>query len=172
MSHTETRGLVLDEKLLFELSDPGRVGFSLPELDVPAMLPDETLCREELTDFPELSEVDVVRHYTRLSTWNYGVDSGFYPLGSCTMKYNPKLNEQAARLAGFAELHPHTPDHLSQGALGFPALASSRHASRWAALAPRPTPDGAGSPWRCYSCVGPPCPGTARRRRVVRLSRR
>ena len=82
-------GLVLNEKLLFEHSDPGRKGYSLPKLDVPeAALPAE-LCRDEIAGFPELSEVDVVRHFTRLSTWNYGVDSGFYPLGSCTMKYNP-----------------------------------------------------------------------------------
>lgn len=137
MSRTDGRGLVLDEKLLFELTDPGRVGYSLPGLDVPAASPDKTLVREQIADFPELSEIDVVRHYTRLSTWNYGVDSGFYPLGSCTMKYNPKVNEKAARLSGFAELHPHTPDHLSQGALelmyalqndlaeisGFPAIS-------------------------------------------------
>lgn len=117
MSRTDSHGLVLDEKLLFELTDPGRIGYSLPGLDVPEATPQADLLRDEIADFPELSEVDVVRHYTRLSTWNYGVDSGFYPLGSCTMKYNPKVNEQAARLPGFAELHPHTPDHLSQGAL-------------------------------------------------------
>ena len=117
MSRTDSRGLVLDEKLLFELTDPGRIGYSLPQCDVPEVTPADNLTRSEITDFPELSEVDVVRHYTRLSTWNYGVDSGFYPLGSCTMKYNPKVNEQAARLPGFAELHPHTPAHLCQGAL-------------------------------------------------------
>jgi len=117
MSRTDGRGLVLDEKLLFERTDPGRIGYSLPALDVPMANPDSSLLREEITDFPELSEIDVVRHYTRLSTWNYGVDSGFYPLGSCTMKYNPKVNELAARLPGFAELHPQTPEHLSQGAL-------------------------------------------------------
>ncbi|PLX91100.1 MAG: glycine dehydrogenase (aminomethyl-transferring) [Desulfuromonas sp.] len=117
MSGTEGRGLVLEEKLLFESSVPGRVGYSLADLDVPNVLPDESLIRSELTGFPELSEVDVIRHYTRLSTWNYGVDSGFYPLGSCTMKYNPKINEKTARMPGFAELHPHSPDSLSQGAL-------------------------------------------------------
>jgi glycine dehydrogenase subunit 2 len=117
MSRTDGRGLVLDEKLLFERTDPGRIGYSLSALDVPAATPQAALLRDEIADFPELSEIDVVRHFTRLSTWNYGVDSGFYPLGSCTMKYNPKVNEQAARLPGFAELHPHTPDHLSQGAL-------------------------------------------------------
>jgi len=106
MMNTESRGLVLDENLLFEQSQPGRVGYSLTGLDVPSVTPDSSLIREEITDFPELSEVDVVRHYTRLSTWNYGVDSGFYPLGSCTMKYNPKINEAVARLPGFANIHP------------------------------------------------------------------
>ena len=110
-------GLVLNEKLLFEHSAPGRKGYSLSKLDVPtAELPAE-LCREEIDGFPELSEVDVVRHFTRLSTWNYGVDSGFYPLGSCTMKYNPKVNEAAARIPGLAAIHPATPSHLAQGSL-------------------------------------------------------
>ena len=117
MSGTESKGLVLDEKLLFESSDPGRIGYSLAELDVPLVAPEKRLLRDELTGFPELSEIDVVRHYTRLSTWNYGVDSGFYPLGSCTMKYNPKINEKTARLSGFSDLHPQSPDELSQGAL-------------------------------------------------------
>ena len=112
-----TSGLSLNEKLIFEHSDPGRKGYSLPPLDVPeADLPPEMI-RDEVAGFPELSEVDVVRHFTRLSTWNYGVDSGFYPLGSCTMKYNPKVNEAAARLPGFAWVHPATPEHLAQGAL-------------------------------------------------------
>jgi glycine cleavage system P protein (glycine dehydrogenase) subunit 2 len=117
MISAEGRGLVLDEKLLFEQSREGRVGYSLAKLDVPPALPEGSLCRDEIADFPELSEVDVIRHYTRLSTWNYGVDSGFYPLGSCTMKYNPKVNEAAARLPGFAEIHPQTPEALNQGAL-------------------------------------------------------
>ena len=112
-----TSGLVLNEKLLFEHSDPGRKGYSLPKLDVPETTLPEELCREEIQGFPELSEVDVVRHFTRLSTWNYGVDSGFYPLGSCTMKYNPKVNEAAARLPGLADIHPATPPHLAQGIL-------------------------------------------------------
>ena len=117
MKSLGTQGLVLNEKLLFEHSDPGRKGYSLPRLDVPeASLPPE-LVREEVPGFPELSEVDVVRHFTRLSTWNYGVDSGFYPLGSCTMKYNPKVNEVAARLSGFAAAHPYAPEHLCQGNL-------------------------------------------------------
>ena len=118
MSSPEGRGLVLDEKLLFERSQPGRVGYSIPTSDVPVTTPDKRLLRDQIDGFPELSEVDVVRHYTRLSTWNYGVDSGFYPLGSCTMKYNPKANEAAARLPGFAAIHPQTPEALTQGALG------------------------------------------------------
>lgn len=136
MSAITSKGLILDEKLIFERSTAGRCGYDLPQLDVPAAEPDSSLMRKEIEGFPELSEIDVVRHYTRLSTWNYGVDSGFYPLGSCTMKYNPKINEMVARLPGFAHLHPSAPEHLSQGALqlmyelqqalceisGFPAL--------------------------------------------------
>ncbi|MCK4503967.1 MAG: aminomethyl-transferring glycine dehydrogenase subunit GcvPB [Desulfuromonadales bacterium] len=117
MITTEGRGLILDEKLLFEQSQVGRVGYSIAALDVPDVTPDRSLVREEIADFPELSEVDVVRHYTRLSTWNYGVDTGFYPLGSCTMKYNPKVNEVAARLSGFADIHPLAPESFNQGAL-------------------------------------------------------
>lgn len=117
MIRSEGRGLVLDEKLLFEQSQPGRVGYSIPVSDVPVVTPDKHLLRDQIDGFPELSEVDVVRHYTRLSTWNYGVDSGFYPLGSCTMKYNPKVNEVGARLPGFAAIHPQTPESLVQGAL-------------------------------------------------------
>ncbi|MEJ2492504.1 MAG: aminomethyl-transferring glycine dehydrogenase subunit GcvPB [Desulfuromonadales bacterium] len=117
MTSVGTSGLVLNEKLLFEHSEPGRKGYSLPRLDVPEASLPEDLCRTEIPDFPELSEVDVVRHFTRLSTWNYGVDSGFYPLGSCTMKYNPKVNEVAARLPGLADIHPATPAHLCQGVL-------------------------------------------------------
>ena len=110
-------GLVLNEKLLFEHSVPGRKGYSLPELDVPPASLPAPLCRDQIAGFPELSEVDVVRHFTRLSTWNYGVDSGFYPLGSCTMKYNPKVNELAARIPGLTSLHPETPPQLAQGTL-------------------------------------------------------
>ena len=117
MTTTASRSLVLDEPLLFEQSQPGRIGYSLPATEVPDALPDTDLLRAEISNFPELSEVDVIRHYTRLSTWNYGVDSGFYPLGSCTMKYNPKVNEVAARLPGFCDSHPQAPEHLNQGAL-------------------------------------------------------
>jgi glycine dehydrogenase subunit 2 len=117
MIDTQTKGLVLDESLLFEKSQPGRVGYSLTPLDVPEVEPQSDLLRAEIEGFPELSEVDVVRHYTRLSTWNYGIDSGFYPLGSCTMKYNPKLNEAVCRLPGFCEIHPQAPESCNQGAL-------------------------------------------------------
>jgi len=109
------------DRLIFELSSPGRVAYSLPELDVPvadvrARLPAGAL-RREAPALPEVSELDLVRHYSRLSQMNYGLDTHFYPLGSCTMKYNPKINEDMARLAGFARLHPLTPESLSQGAL-------------------------------------------------------
>ena len=111
-------GLVMREKTLFEKSQPGREAFSLAALDVPkapsTIEPD--LERETLA-FPELSEVDVARHFLRLSQWNYSIDSGMYPLGSCTMKYNPKVNEHVARLPGFATLHPTTPDRHAQGVL-------------------------------------------------------
>ena len=108
--------------LLFEMSSPGRQGYSLTPCDVPAkplstLLP-PALARSSAFMLPELSEVDVVRHFTELSTRNYGVDTGFYPLGSCTMKYNPKVNENAAQLPGFAYLHPLQPEESAQGALG------------------------------------------------------
>ena len=109
------------DKLIFELSSAGRVGYSLPEADVPVEDARATLppgfARAQAPDLPEVSEFDVVRHYSRLSRMNYGVDTHFYPLGSCTMKYNPKLNEDVARLAGFARLHPLAPEAAAQGAL-------------------------------------------------------
>ena len=109
------------DKLIFELSSPGRVAWSLPEADVPEadakkLLPVKHL-RSDAPDLPEVSEFDVVRHYSRLSRMNYGVDTHFYPLGSCTMKYNPKLHEDMARLAGFAKVHPLAPEASAQGAL-------------------------------------------------------
>jgi glycine dehydrogenase subunit 2 len=114
-------GLVLNEPLVFEKGAKGRKAYSLPKLDVERVNPQETwpqkFIRRELEGFPEMSEVDVVRHFTRLSQWNYGVDSGFYPLGSCTMKYNPKVNEDIARLPGLAGAHPYQPEEISQGAL-------------------------------------------------------
>src|SRR5687767_1946104 len=109
------------DKLVFELSSPGRMGYSLPESDVPEtavrdLVPPKYL-RESAAALPEVSEFDVVRHYSRLSQMNYGVDTHFYPLGSCTMKYNPKINEDMARLPGFLRLHPLVPVAASQGAL-------------------------------------------------------
>ena len=109
--------LVLNEPLLWEKGRPGRVGVSLPESDVPAAPYEaEGMVRTDL-NLPDLAELDVVRHYTRLSTWNFGVDTGMYPLGSCTMKYNPKINEKIAALPGFAGAHPLFPSEYSQGAL-------------------------------------------------------
>ena len=114
-------GLLQDEPLIFEQGGEGRKGYSLPHWDVEEIkvnhfIPSHLL-RKELEGFPQLSEVDVVRHFTRLSQWNYGVDSGLYPLGSCTMKYNPKVNEEIARMNGFSNIHPYAPEVLSQGIL-------------------------------------------------------
>jgi glycine dehydrogenase subunit 2 len=111
-----TTGLILNEPLLWEKGRKGRCGFSLPRRDVPVSALDPHLTGTG-PDFPELSEVDLIRHYTRLSTWNFGVDTGTYPLGSCTMKYNPKTNERQAGLPGFAAAHPLLPPELAQGAL-------------------------------------------------------
>ncbi|MBN6888840.1 glycine cleavage system P protein (glycine dehydrogenase) subunit 2 [Cytobacillus horneckiae] len=110
-----------DQALVFELSKPGRIGYSLPEMDVPEvdlseLIPDGYI-REEPAELPEISELDIMRHYTALSKRNHGVDSGFYPLGSCTMKYNPKINENVARFNGFAHLHPLQDESSVQGAL-------------------------------------------------------
>ncbi|PYV16000.1 MAG: aminomethyl-transferring glycine dehydrogenase subunit GcvPB [Acidobacteria bacterium] len=110
-----------NEDLIFELSAPGKRGAELAPLDVPALSAGEALgpelARGEIEGFPEVSELEVIRHFTRLSTWNYGVDTGLYPLGSCTMKYNPRVNEVAARLEGLATLHPYAPAELAQGCL-------------------------------------------------------
>jgi glycine dehydrogenase subunit 2 len=102
--------------LIFERSRPGRCAVRLPDLDVPPAELPEGLVRDDLP-LPEMSEADVVRHYTRLSQMNYSVDTGFYPLGSCTMKYNPKINEEVARLPGFVHLHPYQDEGSAQGAL-------------------------------------------------------
>ena len=111
-----TTGLIFNEPLLWEKGKKGRLGFSTPPRDVAS----SDLAREFIgdgPDFPDLSEVDVIRHYTRLSQWNFSVDSGMYPLGSCTMKYNPKTNERQAGQPGFAAAHPMLPPNLSQGIL-------------------------------------------------------
>jgi len=111
-----TSGLILNEPLLWEKSKKGRCGFSIPRRDVDSFPMDENVAGDG-PDFPDLSEVDVVRHYTRLSQWNFGVDTGMYPLGSCTMKYNPKTNERQAGQPGFAGAHPLLPTGITQGAL-------------------------------------------------------
>ena len=113
-SHAE-KGLIFDEPLLWEKGQVGRCGFSIPRRDVDSKPLDKDLTREGL-DFPDLNELDIVRHYTRLSQWNFGVDTGLYPLGSCTMKYNPKINETLSRIPGIANLHPLQPEKLSQAA--------------------------------------------------------
>ena len=110
-----------EKELIFEMSRSGRIGYNLPEMDVPevdvtSLLPSH-LIREVPAELPEVSELQLVRHYTELSRRNHGIDNGFYPLGSCTMKYNPKINEDVARYTGFAHIHPHQPDETVQGAL-------------------------------------------------------
>ena len=109
------------EGLIFEKSSPGKRGMELPPLDVPAVDAREALpavyLRDSVEDFPEVSETEVIRHFTRLSTWNYAIDLGMYPLGSCTMKYNPRVNEYVARLDGIATEHPFQPMEVAQGCL-------------------------------------------------------
>jgi glycine dehydrogenase subunit 2 len=104
------------EPMIYELSRPGRRGVRMPAPDVPETEIPDSLRRESL-DWPEVSEIDVIRHYTRASQKNHAIDINFYPLGSCTMKYNPKINEAVARLPGFAQIHPAQTDETVQGAL-------------------------------------------------------
>ena len=114
------KGLQFKESPIFERGSPGRSGASLTELDVPAVDLKQALPgleRKSPACLPEVSEPEAIRHFVRLSQWNFSIDTQFYPLGSCTMKHNPKVNEWAARLDGFANLHPLTPPHLAQGAL-------------------------------------------------------
>jgi glycine dehydrogenase subunit 2 len=110
-----------NEGLIFERSSTGRRGYDFPKLDVPeADLADalgDGNVRPEIDGFPEVSEVDVIRHFTRLSTWNHSIDIAMYPLGSCTMKYNPRINERVSRLEGIALSHPLTPESKVQGNL-------------------------------------------------------
>jgi len=106
----------MPEPTIYEISSPGRTGVTFPDPDVPRTNLPKSLLRKELP-LPELAEVDVVRHYLNLSKFNYSVDGGFYPLGSCTMKYNPKINEDTARLPGFAHTHPLQPIETVQGNL-------------------------------------------------------
>ena len=111
-----------NEQLIFERSQPGRIGYRLPKLDVEELplaeiIPQEFHRNDDLEGMPEVSEVDVIRHFVRMSTWNYSIDLGMYPLGSCTMKYNSRLNERVARIPGFANLHPLAEEQDVQGAL-------------------------------------------------------
>ncbi len=115
-----TRHVNQNEELIFERSSPGKKGYRLPPLDVPEVDYKKALgeaARPDLGNMPEVSEMEIIRHFTRLSTWNYAIDLGMYPLGSCTMKYNPRVNEVVARLQGLAEAHPWQPEKVSQGAL-------------------------------------------------------
>jgi glycine dehydrogenase subunit 2 len=117
-----------NEDLIFEKSSPGKKAYRMPELDVPAVdakaLLGDVVRTDGLGVMPELAEIEIVRHFTRLSTWNYAIDLGMFPLGSCTMKYNGRVNELVARLEGLAEAHPYQPEVLSQGALGIMKILS------------------------------------------------
>src|SRR5438093_4440182 len=110
-------GPAIGRRTLIERSREGRRAWSFPELDVPQADVPPAHRRKGRAALPEVSEVDLVRHFTRLAQINYGVDTGFYPLGSCSMKYNPKVAEAAAGLPGFRRLHPHQPEETVQGAL-------------------------------------------------------
>src|SRR5712671_7181946 len=118
-----------NEGLIFEQSAHGKRGVEFPPLDVPAVDARSALgadyARDGIEGFPEVSEIEVIRHFTRLSTWNYAIDLGMYPLGSCTMKYNPRINERVARLEGLAAAHPYQPEALSQGAMSIIAALES-----------------------------------------------
>jgi glycine dehydrogenase subunit 2 len=114
-----------NEALVFEKSSPGKRAYKMPPLDVPEVDPAVLLGdahRKTPGLLPELSEIEIIRHFTRLSTWNYAIDLGMYPLGSCTMKYNPRVNELVARIEGLAEAHPYRPDGRAQGMLEIIAL--------------------------------------------------
>ncbi len=115
-----TRHVSQNEGLIFEKSSPGKSAWRLPPLDVPEVDTQKLLGAARRTDLgpmPEVSEIEIIRHFTRLSTWNYAIDLGMYPLGSCTMKYNPRVNEVVSRLDGLANAHPYQPEKISQGAL-------------------------------------------------------
>jgi glycine dehydrogenase subunit 2 len=120
MSEPQPRGIQFREPSIFERGAANRYGSSLPALDVPAVDAAShygALARREEAGLPEVSEPEAFRHFVRLSQWNFCIDSQLYPLGSCTMKYNPKINEWAARIPGFLRLHPQAPDELAQGSL-------------------------------------------------------
>ena len=150
---TGNRGLRIEEPLIFEQGAPGRCGVDLPE---PPTVQNRLggLERQDAIGLPGLSEPQVMRHYTRLSQKNYAIDAGFYPLGSCTMKHNPRLNEKMARLPGLADIHPLQPASTVQGALrlidtlahwiktltGMPGVAMSPARCCSASMALRGTP--------------------------------
>ncbi|PYX55340.1 MAG: aminomethyl-transferring glycine dehydrogenase subunit GcvPB [Acidobacteria bacterium] len=120
MTRKATRHVNQNEGLIFEKSGAGKAAWKLPPLDVPEVDSAkllETSERKNLGNMPEVSEIEIIRHFTRLSTWNYAIDLGMYPLGSCTMKYNPRVNEVVSRLEGLANGHPYQPERISQGAL-------------------------------------------------------
>ena len=120
MTRKATRHVNQNEGLIFEKSSPGKAAWKLPPLDVPEVDTAKLLGateRKDLGNMPEVSEIEIIRHFTRLSTWNYAIDLGMYPLGSCTMKYNPRVNEAVSRLEGLANGHPYQPEKISQGAL-------------------------------------------------------
>ncbi|MDE3167373.1 MAG: aminomethyl-transferring glycine dehydrogenase subunit GcvPB [Acidobacteriota bacterium] len=120
MTRKATRHISQNENLIFEKSSPGKAAWMLPPLDVPEADPQKLLgaaARVGLGNMPEVSEIEIIRHFTRLSTWNYAIDYGMYPLGSCTMKYNPRVNELVARTEGLAWAHPYQPEALSQGCM-------------------------------------------------------
>jgi len=127
MTRKATRHLSQNEGLIFEKSSAGKAAWKLPPLDVPEVDTARLLGtaeRKELANLPEVSEIEIIRHFTRLSTWNYAIDLGMYPLGSCTMKYNPRVNEVVTRLEGLANGHPYQPERISQGALRVMKLLS------------------------------------------------
>src|SRR3954466_11884125 len=122
-----TRHVNQNEGLIFEKSSAGKAAWKLAPLDVPEVDTSKLLGdleRKDLGSMPEVSEIEIIRHFTRLSTWNYAIDLGMYPLGSCTMKYNPRVNELVARLEGIANGHPYQPEKVSQGVLGIMKLLS------------------------------------------------
>src|SRR5437588_5564265 len=120
MTRKAARHVNQNEGLIFEKSSAGKAAWKLPPLDVPEVDTSKLLGsseRKDLGNMPEVSEIEIIRHFTRLSTWNYAIDLGMYPLGSCTMKYNPRVNEAVARVEGIANGHPYQPEKISQGAL-------------------------------------------------------
>src|SRR4030081_3443109 len=120
MTRKATRHVNQNEGLIFEKSSAGKAAWKLPPRDVPEVDTQKLLGsseRKDLGNMPEVSEFEIIRHFTRLSTWNYAIDLGMYPLGSCTMKYNARVNEVVVRMDGLANAHPYLPEKTAQGAL-------------------------------------------------------